>query len=289
MIQGEFQRMCAHKERKSCSAVKITEILTFKSSVCWRLTSGATLRFRVLSDGTVPVVRTYPNYSNHHINMAGARRDTQKLQQNPSMLSTFRSIQRWPNYTGETRLFYLLFVPVKDGKFTQGNPSMLSTFLWIQRWPTYTGETRLFYLLFLPVKDGKLTQGNPSMLFTFLSVQKMANLHRGNPSILPIFRSIQRRHTYTGNPVFVVHLSFHSKTANLHWETRLFCLLLIPFKATQHTRVCQIMEISWYCKHYTVPYHLCKCTFQSADIGGRVGKQMHNVDSELGTASGVIS
>jgi hypothetical protein len=121
MIQGEFQRMHAHKEHKSYNAVTITEILTFIPSGCWRMTSGDTLRFHVLSDGAVPVVlRPYHNYGRHHINMAGARRGTQRY--------------------SETSLCFPPFVSFKDGQLTWGNPSVLSTFRPIQRRPTYTGK-----------------------------------------------------------------------------------------------------------------------------------------------------
>jgi len=112
------------------------------------------------------------------------------------------------------------FIQFKDGQLKQGNPSMLSTVLSIQRWSTYTAEP-VYFSTFVPFKDNKLTQGNPSMFSTF--------------------RSIQRRPTYRRKPVYVVHLSFHSKMANLHRGTRLFCPLSLHSKTAnlhRETRLC---------------------------------------------------
>ena len=113
---------------------------------------------------------------------------------------------------------------------------MLSTFLSIQRQPNYTGkpvcvvhlsfnskmanlhrETRLCCPPFFQFKDGQLTQRNLSMLSTFLSIQRWP--------------------TYTEKePVYVVHLSLDSKTANLNRETSLCCTPFFPFKEGQLTQ-----------------------------------------------------
>ena len=50
------------------------------------------------------------------------------------------------------------------------------------------------------------------------------------------FLSIQSRPTNTEKPVYVVHISFRSKTGNLHRDTRLSCPPFYPFKDGQLTQ-----------------------------------------------------
>jgi len=158
------------------------------------------------------------------------------------MLSTFLSIQRLPTFTGKPVHFANSHSIQRLPTFT-GKPvyvvhlSFLSEMANLHRetrpfcplsfhskTTNLNRETRLFCPPFVPFKDGQVAQGNPSLL--------------------PTFRSIQRRPTYTGKPVYFAHLSFHSKTAKVHKETRLSCPPLIPFSASQLKRICQIMEIT---------------------------------------------
>ena len=138
------------------------------------MTSDDTLRFHVLSHGAVPVLSPYPNYSSHHINMAGARRDTQRYGETPVCVVQLSFNSKMANLHRETRLCCPPSFPFKNGQLTQRYSSMLSTFLSIQRRPTY----------------------------------------RGKPVYVVHLFSIQKRTTYTEMPVYVVHLSIHSKSAN---------------------------------------------------------------------------